>query len=121
MIFLLSTVPVPVFPYILAVLFSVDSKLQSLLYNQINKDKGVSVAMNPNNGEVLALVSTPAYDLNDFVLGLSNDKWNSLNNDENKPMYNRFQATLVPGSSFKSFTEAVGLDSKKTIQIIRRT
>lgn len=69
--------------------------------------------MNPNTGEVLALVSTPAFNPNDFVLGMSGDKWNSLNNDPKKPMYNRFQATLVPGSSFKPITAAIGLDTKK--------
>lgn len=92
---------------------TIDSEIQSLLYGQLEKDKGLSVAMNPNTGEVLALVSTPAYNPNDFVLGMSNDKWNSLNNDPNKPMYNRFQGTATPGSSFKPITAVVGLDTKK--------
>ena len=60
---------------------TIDSNMQSLLYGQLEKDKGSSVAMNPNTGEVLALVSTPSYNPNDFVLGMSKDKWNSLNND----------------------------------------
>lgn len=92
---------------------TIDSEIQSLLYGQLEKDKGLSVAMNPNTGEVLALVSTPAYNPNDFILGMSNDKWNSLNNDPNKPMYNRFQGTATPGSSFKPITAVVGLDTKK--------
>lgn len=92
---------------------TIDSNMQNLLYTQLGSDKGTAVAMNPNNGEVLALVSTPSYNPNDFVLGMSNDKWNSLNNDPNKPLYNRFQATLVPGSSFKPITAAIGVDTKK--------
>ncbi|WP_160691441.1 penicillin-binding transpeptidase domain-containing protein [Clostridium sp. C2-6-12] len=92
---------------------TIDSSMQSLLYDQLEKDKGLSVAMNPNTGEVLALVSTPAYNPNDFILGMSNDKWNLLNNDPNKPMYNRFQGTATPGSSFKPITAAIGVDTKK--------
>lgn len=92
---------------------TIDSNLQSLLYSEIEKDKGSSVAMNPNTGEVLALVSTPSYNPNDFILGMSNDKWNNLNNDSNKPLYNRFQATAAPGSSFKPITAVIGVDTKK--------
>nr|WP_312291737.1 penicillin-binding transpeptidase domain-containing protein [Clostridium chromiireducens] len=92
---------------------TIDSNMQSILYNELSKEKGASVAMNPSTGEVLALVSTPSYNPNDFILGISNDKWNSLNNDPNKPLYNRFQAISVPGSSFKPITAAIGVDTKK--------
>lgn len=92
---------------------TIDSNMQSLLYKELETDKGSSVAMNPNTGEVLALVSTPSYDPNDFILGMSTDKWNSLNNDPNKPLYNRFQATAAPGSSFKPITAVIGVDTKK--------
>ncbi|BCZ46373.1 penicillin-binding protein 2 [Clostridium gelidum] len=92
---------------------TIDSNMQGLLYNQLERDKGSSIAMNPNTGEVLALVSTPSYNPNDFVLGMSNDKWNSLNNDPSKPLYNRFQGTFAPGSSFKPITAVIGVDTKK--------
>ena len=92
---------------------TIDSNMQSLLYSQLESDKGSAVAMNPNTGEVLALVSTPAYNPNDFVLGMSNDKWNGLNNDPSKPLYNRFQGTFAPGSSFKPITAVIGVDTKK--------
>ena len=94
-------------------ILTIDSNMQSLLYSEIEKDKGSSVAMNPNTGEVLALVSTPSYNPNDFILGMSNDKWNNLNNDPNKPLYNRFQATATPGSSLKPITAVIGVDTKK--------
>lgn len=92
---------------------TIDIKMQSLLYTELESDKGTSVAMNPNTGEVLALVSAPGYDPNDFVMGLSEEKWQSLNEDENKPLYNRFQSTLVPGSVFKAITAVIGVDSGK--------
>lgn len=92
---------------------TIDLNLQKLLYEQLKDDKGTSVAMNPGNGELLALVSTPSYNPNHFVLGMSQDEWDSLNNSENKPLYNRFQATFAPGSSFKPFTAAIGLDNNK--------
>lgn len=61
------------------------------LYEQFKDDKSCSVAINQYTGEVLALVSTPSYDNNDFIRGMSSEKWNALNEDENKPMYNRFR------------------------------
>jgi len=90
---------------------TIDANLQSSLYEQFNEDKSCSVAMNPYTGEVLALVSTPSYDNNDFIMGLSSEQWTALNEDENKPMYNRFRQVWCPGSTFKPITAAVGLES----------
>lgn len=90
---------------------TIDSKLQSALYDQFREDKSCSVAMNPYTGEVLALVSTPSYDNNDFIMGLSSEKWMALNEDENKPLYNRFRQVWCPGSTFKPITAAIGLES----------
>lgn len=89
---------------------TIDADLQISLYEQFKEDKSCSVAMNPYTGEVLALVSTPTYDNNDFIMGLSNEQWTSLNEDENKPMYNRFRQVWCPGSSFKPITAAIGLE-----------
>ena len=90
---------------------TIDSELQRALYEQFWEDKSCSVAMNPYTGEVLALVSTPSYDNNDFIMGLSSEKWAALNEDENKPMYNRFRQVWCPGSTFKPITAAIGLES----------
>jgi len=90
---------------------TIDSELQKALYEQFQSDKSCSVAMNPYTGEVLALVSTPSYDNNDFIMGLSSEKWAALNEDENKPMYNRFRQVWCPGSTFKPITAAIGLKS----------
>lgn len=67
--------------------------------------------MNPKTGEVLALVSTPSYNSMDFVLGMSQEQWDSLNNDAAQPLYNRFRQTWVPGSSFKPVIGAIGLST----------
>ncbi|SHK23351.1 penicillin-binding protein [Anaerocolumna jejuensis DSM 15929] len=88
---------------------TIDSALQAKLYDQFKEDKSCSVAMNPLTGEVLALVSTPSFDSNDFILGISNDKWNQLNKDKAKPLYNRFRQVWCPGSSFKPVIAAIGL------------
>ncbi|MHC1747858.1 MAG: penicillin-binding transpeptidase domain-containing protein [Cellulosilyticaceae bacterium] len=95
------------------IILTIDSKMQTLLYDQFSKDKSSAVAMNPKTGEVLALVSTPSFDSNDFVLGMPTAKWEMLNNDVNKPLYNRFKATLCPGSGFKSVIGAIGLTTGK--------
>ena len=92
---------------------TIDSNIQKKLYEQLKDDKGFFVVMNPKTGELLATVSTPSYDSNDFVLGLTNDEWNALNNDENKPLYNRFLQSYCPGSTFKPITAAIGLSSGK--------
>lgn len=90
---------------------TIDANLQISLYKQFQEDKSCSVAINPYTGEVLALISTPAYDNNDFIMGLSNEQWAVLNEDENKPMYNRFRQVFCPGSTFKPVTAIIGLES----------
>ena len=90
---------------------TIDVTIQQELYNQFKENPGASVAMNYNTGEVLALVSTPAYDANDIVLGVTNDEWNELQNNEQKPMYNRYLSTYVPGSSLKPIVGAIGLSN----------
>lgn len=92
---------------------NIDINIQKKLYEELGNDKGTAVVMNPNTGEVLGLASTPSYNSNDFILGLSEDKWNSLNNDPKKPLYNRFQATATPGSSFKPIVGVIGIDTGK--------
>lgn len=92
---------------------TIDSKIQKQLYDSLKSDKGFFVVMNPNTGELLGAVSTPSYNSNDFVLGMTQDKWNELNNNEAKPMYNRFLQTYAPGSTFKPITAAIGLNSGK--------
>lgn len=90
---------------------TIDSELQKDLYAKFQNDKSCSAALNPYTGEVLALVSTPSYNNNDFIMGLSSKKWEALNKDKNKPMYNRFRQTWCPGSTFKPVTAVIGLET----------
>ena len=90
---------------------TIDSNLQKEIYEQMKNDKGLWVVMEPSTGEILAAVSTPTYDSNDFVLGLSTDEWNTLNNDASKPLFNRFTQKYCPGSTFKPITAGIALST----------
>lgn len=93
------------------VTLNIDAPLQQKLYAQMAGESGMATVMDHQSGEILALVSAPAYDPNSFILGLSSSQYNQLENDENKPLLNRFANTYSPGSSFKPLTAAIGLDS----------
>lgn len=88
---------------------TLDSSLQQTMYEQLKEDAGCGVAMDPDTGEILAVVSTPSYDPNDFVMGYISSEWESLNADENQPFYTRFISSFVPGSSFKPIVASIGL------------
>lgn len=90
---------------------TIDATLQQDLYTQFSTDKSCSVAMNPYTGEVLALVSTPSFDGNDFIMGLSDTQWKSLNESPDTPLNNRFLQVWCPGSTFKPVTAAIGLQT----------
>lgn len=92
---------------------TIDINLQTKLYEKIKNDKGFFVVMNPQTGEILALVSTPSYDPNKFITGMTNDEWNSISTNEAKPLFTRFISTWCPGSTFKPITGAIGLTSGK--------
>ena len=90
---------------------TIDSTIQSKLYEELKNDAGFFVVMEPNTGTLLALVSTPSYNPNKFVLGMTTDEWNEINNNEMKPMYVRYQQRYIPGSTFKPITGAIGLST----------
>lgn len=92
---------------------TIDSNLQSQIYEDYKTEKSATVVINPKTGEILALVSTPSYDSNDFIYGMSQEKWNELSNNANTPLISRFQATWAPGSSFKPVVGAIGLTTNK--------
>ena len=101
---------------------TIDSYLQRKIYEEIGNEKGTAVAMNPKTGHVLALVNKPAYNPNSFVLGMSPQEWKDLNEDEDRPLMNRFTQISSPGSVFKPITAAIGLeygdiDPQETIDI----
>jgi penicillin-binding protein 2 len=72
---------------------------------------GAAVILDPNSGEVLSLVSLPAYDPNKFAMGLDLATWRSLNADKLKPLQNRaLQGRYSPGSTFKPVIAVAGLE-----------
>ena len=91
---------------------TIDSRIQKNLYNELKNDEGSFVVMNHKTGEILALVSTPSYDVNEMTLGMSSKEWQELQNDEKNPMLSRFQQRYSPGSTFKPITAAIGLETK---------
>lgn len=88
---------------------TIDSSIQTKLYNELKDNEGCFVVMHPKTGELLALVSTPSYNPNDFALGMNTEKWNSIKNDEKNPMLARYLQSYCPGSIFKPITGAIGL------------
>jgi len=90
---------------------TIDANIQIQFYDLFATDKSASVAMNPLTGEVLALVSTPSYDPNDFVRGMTMNTWTALSEDTRLPLFNRFRSTFSPGSTMKALTAAIGIDA----------
>jgi penicillin-binding protein 2 len=73
--------------------------------------RGAVVALDPRNGEVLALASKPNYDPNEFSTGITQERWNELSGGGNYPLFNRaIQAAYPPGSTLKPFTSLAGLE-----------
>jgi penicillin-binding protein 2 len=92
---------------------TIDYDLQTVAENALAGRKGSIVALDPRNGEVLAMVSHPAPDPNDFAIRISNEQWQRLNEDPDKPLLNRtIQAQLAPGSVFKIVMATAMLESK---------
>lgn len=88
---------------------TIDSLLQRTIYEQYKTDKSCHTAMNPKTGEILALVSTPSYDSQAFVWGITDRQWKRISEDKNQPMQNRWKGTWCPGSSLKPIIGAIGL------------
>ncbi|RYM02878.1 penicillin-binding transpeptidase domain-containing protein [Sporolactobacillus sp. THM7-7] len=89
---------------------TIDRRVQDALYNELKKEAGTGVAIDPKTGDVLGLVSAPSYNPNDFVFGLSSGDYNKLSKDPKKPLLNRFTAASAPGSTFKPVTAAIALN-----------
>lgn len=90
---------------------TIDVNVQEKIYNTYKKKNisGTAAAVHPKTGEVLALISSPAYDPNELTFGITQGRWDSLMDDPKKPFVNRFASTYAPGSVFKPITAAIGL------------
>ncbi|HHV38905.1 MAG TPA: penicillin-binding transpeptidase domain-containing protein [Tepidimicrobium sp.] len=88
---------------------TIDVDVQGEIFNAYEERSGTSAAINPKTGETLALVSSPAFDPNEFLYGISQERLDELENDPQTPVINRFAATFAPGSVIKPITAAIGL------------
>jgi penicillin-binding protein 2 len=89
---------------------TVDIDLQIAAEQALEGKNGAIVAMDPRTGEILAMVSGPTFDPNDFAVHVSRDQWNKLVTDPDKPLLNKaIQAQLAPGSTFKIIMGTAGL------------
>ncbi|MBI3223205.1 MAG: penicillin-binding protein 2 [Nitrosomonadales bacterium] len=89
---------------------SIDAKLQKIAVEAFGNYRGALVAIDPNNGEVLAFVSKPGYDPSLFIDGIDPQSWDELNNSPDVPLNNRaLRGQYPPGSTIKPFMALAGL------------
>lgn len=93
------------------IITTIDADLQSLAEELMEGKRGGLVAMNPNNGAILAIVSSPQYDLNRLAGRLDLSYWQQINADSTTPLYNRAISSLQPpGSTIKPAMALIGLE-----------
>ncbi len=90
---------------------SIDKDAQLVAEEAFKDKRGALVAIEPSTGEILAFVSAPEYNLQDFASVTSNEIWNKLNSNEDKPMFNRATMSIYsPGSTFKMLSALAALE-----------
>lgn len=91
---------------------TIDGNLQSVIYDALEEDSGASVAMKPDNGDLLAAVSYPSPSPYDFMFGLSQADFEEMDTDESYPLLNKFHRATSPGSTQKILTSLVALNTE---------
>jgi penicillin-binding protein 2 len=95
-------------------MLTLDAKLQEVAEQAFGNYRGALVAIDPNNGEILAFVSKPGYDPNLFIDGIDIENWEALNNSPDVPLNNRaLRGQYPPGSTIKPFMALAGLYYKE--------
>ena len=91
---------------------SLDLDVQVVAELAMEGRRGAVVALDPRTGEILAMVSRPAYDPNKFAVRIRSEDWNEIRNNPENPLLNRaIQAQLAPGSTFKPIMALAGLET----------
>jgi len=89
---------------------TLDARLQRAAQAALGQTAGAVVALDPNNGEILAMASNPTFNQNEFVKGISGERWRQLSNDPLHPLENRaISGQYPPGSTYKIVVAAAGL------------
>jgi penicillin-binding protein 2 len=92
---------------------TIDLPLQQKAEGLLGENDGAVVALDPSNGDVLVMASSPSFDQNDFIGGISSKKWQVLRDDPGRPMNNKaIQAEYPPASTYKIITALAGLEEK---------
>lgn len=90
---------------------TIDAKLQLYTSNLINEYVGCAIAMDPTTGAILAMVSKPSYDINEFSSYLTPSEWNKVVSDPYHPLENKcIQGMFAPGSTYKPVLAIAGLN-----------
>lgn len=96
------------------VVLSIDIKLQYLVEQLYGNFRGAFVAIEPATGDILAFVSKPNFNPNDFVEGIDSTTWKELNESKDRPLYNRpLKGIYPPASTYKPFMALAALELKK--------
>ncbi|GIN97871.1 penicillin-binding protein [Siminovitchia terrae] len=93
---------------------TIDNYIQMEAFKHLKGKAGSTVVMEPKEGGLYAAVSSPSFDPNKMVQGISQQDYDKYANDENKPFISRFATGYAPGSTFKAITSSIGLDAKVT-------
>jgi penicillin-binding protein 2 len=100
---------------------TIDMDLQRELMEAMEGETGAGVFMDPWTGEVLAIVSSPAFDPNMFADGISHDEWKQITDDSSRPLHDRAIASFyAPGSTFKVVMAVAGLETGTVTTAERR-
>ena len=93
------------------IVLSIDSQLQREVERMMGSNKGAAIVQNPSNGHILAMVSMPAFDPNEFSQGLSVKRWNEMKSHPSHVLNNKsIQGCYSPGSTFKMVVAAAALE-----------
>ena len=91
---------------------TIDSRVQAAAEAAFGDYSGSAIAIDPNNGDILAFVSLPTYDPNPFVNGIDYDDYAALRNNDKEPLFNRaLRGQYPPGSTIKPFMGLAGLET----------
>ncbi len=90
---------------------TIDQELQNIAEGLLVDKAGAVVALDPTNGEILVMASSPTYDPNWFVVGMTPDQWNSIISNPFRPLENKaIKAEYPPASTYKVVTALAGLE-----------